>query len=60
MFGLLVKVVGSSAVDPGSIPGTSQLRQKCVVGQAQLRQKCVVGQEIANSANSLIFKNLKF
>ena len=43
MFGLLVKVAvtvaGSSAVDAGSIPGSSQLRQKSVVGQ-----------EIANSA----------
>ena len=27
------KVVGSSAVDPGSIPVSSQLRQKNVVGQ---------------------------
>ena len=33
MFGLLVKVVGSYAVDPGSIPGSSKLRQKSVVGQ---------------------------
>ena len=33
MFGLLVKVVGSYAVDPGSIPGNSKLRQKSVVGQ---------------------------
>ena len=33
MFGLLVKVVGSYAVDPGSIPGSSKLRQKSVVEQ---------------------------
>ena len=39
MFGLLVKVVGSSAVDPVLIPGSLQLRQKSGVGQ-----------EIANSA----------
>ena len=38
MFGLLVKVVRSSAVDTGSIPDGSKLRQKSVVGQ-----------EIANS-----------
>ena len=45
MFGLLVKVVGSSSVDPGSIPGSLELRQKSVVGQ-----------EIANSAlNFFIF-----
>ena len=29
----MVKVVGSYAVDPGSIPGSSKLRQKSVVGQ---------------------------
>ena len=28
-----MKVVGSYAVDPGSIPGSSKLRQKSVVGQ---------------------------
>ena len=39
MFGLLVKVVGSFAVDPGLIPGSSQLRQESGAGQ-----------EIANSA----------
>ena len=39
MFGLLVKVVGSSVVDPDSIPGSPQLRQKSGIGQ-----------EIANSA----------
>ena len=33
MFGLLAKVVGSYYVDPGSIPGNLQLRQKSVVGQ---------------------------
>ena len=33
MFCLLVKVVGSYAVYPGSIPGSSQLRQKCDVRQ---------------------------
>ena len=33
MFGLLVKVVGSYAVDTGSIPGSLKLRQKSVVGQ---------------------------
>ena len=33
MFGLLVKVVGSYVVDPGSIPGSLKLRQKSVVGQ---------------------------
>ena len=49
MFGLLVKVAGSSAVEAGLIPGSSQLRQKSVVGQ-----------EIANSAVFLFFKNLKF
>ena len=46
MFGLLVKVIGSFAVDPGSIPGSFQLRQKSVVGQ-----------EIADF---LLFINLKF
>ena len=30
---LLVKVVGSSTIDAGSIPGTSQLSQKSGVGQ---------------------------
>ena len=49
MFGLLVKVVGSSVVDHGSIPGSLQLRQKSVVGQ-----------EIANFAIFLFFENLKF
>ena len=44
MFGLLVKVAGNSAMDVGSIPGSSQLRLKSVVGQ-----------EIANSA--IFFKN---
>ena len=33
MFGLLVKVVGSYTVDPGSIPGSLKLRQKSVVGR---------------------------
>ena len=33
MFGLLVKVVGSYTIDPGSIPGSLKLRQKSVVGQ---------------------------
>ena len=33
VFCLLVKVVGSYAVYPGSIPGSSQLRQKCDVRQ---------------------------
>ena len=47
--GLLLKVVGSSVVDPGSIPGVSKLRQKSVIGQ-----------EIGNSAIFLFFKNLKF
>ena len=32
MFGLLVKVVGSLAVDPGFIPGSSQLRHKSGIG----------------------------
>ena len=32
MFDLLVMVVGSYAVDPGSIPANLQLRQKSVVG----------------------------
>ena len=45
MFGLLVKV---AAVDPGSIPGDSQLRQKSVVGQ-----------KIGNSAIFLFFVNRK-
>ena len=49
MFGLLVKVVANSAVDPGYIPGS-----------AQLRQKSDVRQEIANSAIRLFFQNLKF
>ena len=44
MFGLLVKVGGSSVVDAGSIPDSLQLRQKCVVGQP-----------IANSANCKFF-----
>ena len=48
MFGLLVKVVGSSAVDTGSIPDSSKLRQKSVVGQ-----------EIANSAIFFIFYKLE-
>ena len=43
-IGLLVRVVGGSAVDPGSIPGSSCLRQKSVVGQ-----------EIANSAIVFMF-----
>ena len=30
---VMVKVVVSSSVDPGSIPGSSQLRQKSGVGQ---------------------------
>ena len=33
MFGLLVKVVGSSAIDWGLIPGELQLRQESGVGQ---------------------------
>ena len=33
MFGLLVKVAGSCAIDQGSIPGSLQLRQKSGVGQ---------------------------
>ena len=45
----LVKVVGSSAIDSGLIPGSSKLGQKSVVAQ-----------EIANSAIFLFFKNLKF
>ena len=49
MFGLLVKVVGSSAIDTGLIPDSSKLRQKSVVGQ-----------EIANSAIFLFFKNMNF
>ena len=49
VFGLLVKVVANSAVDPGYIPGS-----------AQLRQKSDVRQEIANSAIRLFFQNLKF
>ena len=69
MFGLLVKVVGSHAVDQGSIPGSLQLRQKCDVGQklnfvifvipgsSQLRQKCDVGQKLklCNSLNLKVF-----
>ena len=51
MFGLLVKVVGRSAVDPGLIPGTSQFRQISFVWQ-----------EIANSAifKFLFLKKIKF
>ena len=45
MFSLLVKVVGSFAVDPGSIPGSLKLRQESVVGQ-----------EIVNSVIVLFFK----
>ena len=33
VFGLMVKVVGTKAVDVGLIPGSSQLRQKRVIGQ---------------------------
>ena len=33
MFGLLVKVVGSYAVDLGLIPGSLKLSEKSVVGQ---------------------------
>ena len=33
MFGLMVKVVESPAVDPSSISGSLQLRQKSGVGQ---------------------------
>ena len=33
MFGLLVKVVESSSIDMGSIPGSLQVRQKSDVGQ---------------------------
>ena len=47
MFDSLVKVIGSSAIDPASILGSSKLRQNCGVGQ-----------EIANSAGFLFFKNL--
>ena len=40
MFGLLVKVVGIFAIDPGSIPDSSQLRQKSGVGRKlQILQK---------------------
>ena len=49
MFGLLVEVVLSYAVDQGSIPGS-----------AQLRQESDVGQKIANSAIFFFYKNLKF
>ena len=48
MFGILVKVVGSSAIDPGLIPGSLQLRQESGILQ-----------EIANSA-IFIFLKLKF
>ena len=44
MFGLLVKVVRSSAVDTGSIPDSSKLKQKSAIGQ-----------EIANSAIFILF-----
>ena len=33
VFGLLVKVIGSFAIDPGLILASWQLRQNCVVGQ---------------------------
>ena len=45
MFGLLVKVVGSSAIDPGLIPGNLQLGQESGIVQ-----------EIANSAIFYFFK----
>ena len=48
MFGLLVKVVGSSSIDPDLIPGSSQFRQESGIGQ-----------EIASSAIVLFFRNLR-
>ena len=40
-FHISVKVVGGSAVDPGLIPGSLQLRQKSGVGQEIAKLCCL-------------------